>query len=134
MYHQDNTLDRRVKGLCRSLVSPANPAVGVPALAGTRLDGTDFAAAILQSVNSGRPRLSASYVPKSLLLSIPSSLWPSKLDHQSILYPMQLETEYVGIQRINFLPTLPGIYVGFLAPPVRAGQFFGGWMTLAAPW
>jgi hypothetical protein len=29
---------------------------------------------------------------------------------------VQLETEYFGLQNVNFLPTLPGLYLGFLTP------------------
>ena len=49
--------------------------------AAVRLDGVDFAGGIVQAQALGDPRLSASGVPESLLLLVPSVLWPSKLAH-----------------------------------------------------
>ncbi len=82
-----------------------------------RLDGTAFTAGILQAVHSGQPRFNPVYVPESLLLTVPSSLWSSKLAHASALNPDSLETGGFGMQQVNFLPTLPGLYAGFLSPP-----------------
>jgi hypothetical protein len=87
------------------------------AQAALRMDGVDFAGAILQSRSSGQPRLSAIYVPQSLLIVVPSSLWSSKLAHGNALNPVELETNDFGLQPINFLPTLPGLYIGFLSAP-----------------
>ena len=97
---------------------PGGQGPGLVAQAAVRLDGTDFAGAILQSVSFGRPRLGASYVPESLLIAVPSALWPSKLSHgNGLINPTGLEIEHFGLQNVNFLPTLPGLYMGFLAPP-----------------
>ena len=82
-----------------------------------RLDGVDFAGAVLQSLSFGQPRLSAAYVPESLLIVVPSSVWSSKLSHVNALNPAELEIREFGLQEINFLPTLPGLYVGFLSAP-----------------
>jgi hypothetical protein len=97
-----------------------------------RLDGVDFAGAILQSLSFGQPRLSAAYVPESLLLVVPSSVWSSKLTHGNDLNPVALETNDFGLQQVNFLPTLPGLYIGFLSAPWLIGflAFIGllcGW-------
>ena len=97
-----------------------------------RVDGVDFAGSVLQSLNSGQPRLSAAYVPESLLLVVPSSVWSSKLAHGYALNPALLEINNFGLQQINFLPTLPGLYIGFLSAPWLDGilAFIGllcGW-------
>ena len=80
----------------------------------TRLDGNAFTGGILQAEHMGHPCLSAAYVPESLLITVPSALWPSKLSHS--LDPYQTEINAFGLQQTNFLPTLPGVYAGFLAP------------------
>jgi hypothetical protein len=49
--------------------------------------------------------------------AVPSAVWPSKLDREDALNPVLAETYDLGLQRINFLPGLPGLYAGFLAPP-----------------
>jgi hypothetical protein len=80
-----------------------------------RLDGVDFAGGIVQAQALGDPRLSASGVPESLRLLVPSVLWPSKLAHQG-LNPTQIELNDFGLQQVNFLPGFAGIYIGFLTP------------------
>jgi hypothetical protein len=119
LYQQGNGLGTRVAGLGSGLSatgsSRSDP--GLLAQAAQRLDGTDFAGAILQSMSLGEPRLSASYVPESLLVAVPSALWPSKLARGNSLNPTELEIEHFGLQNVNFLPTLPGLYMGFLPSP-----------------
>lgn len=85
--------------------------------AAVRLDGTDFSGAILQSVSFGQRRLSPVFVLKSLLIVIPSAMWSSKLANESILNPPLLEINDFGLQQINFLPTFPGLFTGFLTAP-----------------
>ena len=80
-----------------------------------RLDGVDFPGGIVQAQALGNPRLSAWGVPESLLLLVPSTLWPSKLAHQG-LNPTQIELNDFGLQQVNFLPGFAGIYIGFLTP------------------
>jgi hypothetical protein len=119
LYHEDSGLGARVAVLGSSLTSTGSDTSGpslLPQLA-VRLDGVDFAGGILQSIALGHPRLGASYVPESLLLDIPSALWPAKLSHGSGLNPTYLEMENYGLQNVNFLPTLPGLYIGFLSTP-----------------
>lgn len=77
----------------------------------------DFAGGILQSISEGQPRLSASYVPESLLLAVPSFVWPSKLDRGNALNPAQLQINDFELQQVNFIPAFPGLYMGFLSPP-----------------
>jgi hypothetical protein len=79
-----------------------------------RLDGTDFAGAILQARAMGYPALGAAAVPESLLVAVPSALWPSKLAHA--LTPVNAEIDDLGLQPVNFLPGLGGMYAGFLSP------------------
>ena len=117
--------------------SPAPPPQGpqppdLPAQAAIRLDGTAFTAGILQAVHSGQPRLSPAYVPESLLITVPSSLWSSKLAHGTALNPDSLETGSFGLQQVNFLPTLPGLYAGFLSPPWLA--LFLAFLGLLCGW
>ena len=87
--------------------------------AAVRLDGVDFAGGIVQAQALGAPRLSASGVPESLLLLVPSVLWPSKLAHLG-LNPAKIEYNDFGLQQINFLPgfagTLHGVPHSVLAP------------------
>jgi len=90
---------------------------GLAAQLASRLDADAFTGGILQSEALGQPRLSAAYVPESLLVTVPSALWPSKLARGYALDPAILETDDFGLQQINFLPGLPGLYAGFLSPP-----------------
>lgn len=120
LYTEDNGLVTRVDGLGQGLTSAPEPSSSSPGLlsqAADRLDGTAFAGGILQAIRLGQPRLSPAYVPDSLLIAAPSALWPSKLGHANLLDSVQLETECFGLQNVNFLPTLPGLYLGFLTPP-----------------
>jgi hypothetical protein len=119
LYTEDNGLVTRVQGLSQGLTTapePGGSGTGLLSQAAERLDGVDFAGGIQQAVHLGQPRLSPSQVPESLLVAVPSALWPSKLSHQNILNPTQLETGYFGLQKVNFLPTLPGMYMGILTP------------------
>lgn len=83
----------------------------------------DFTGGILQSINEGQPRLSASYVPESLLLAVPSFVWPSKLDRGNALNPAQLQINDFGLQQVNFIPAFPGLYMGCLSPPWLVALF-----------
>jgi len=107
LFHNDSGLSARISAL----------GSGLTAQTVLRMDGVDFAGAILQSVSSGQPRLSATDVLRSLLLIVPSSVWSSKLAHDNALNPTQMEMNDFGLQQVNFLPTLPGLYVGFFSPP-----------------
>jgi hypothetical protein len=83
----------------------------------SRMDGEAFTAAILQARAMGTPRMSTAYAPESLAEVVPSFLWPSKLAEGNALNPALTEINGFGLQYINFLPTLPGLYVGFLPWP-----------------
>jgi hypothetical protein len=93
---------------------PGTP--GVIASAAARLDGVAFTGAVLQAEASGAPRLPAIGAPQSLLLAVPSAAWPSKLS-DAALNPGQQELDDFGLQQVNYLPSLPGMYSGFLSPP-----------------
>jgi hypothetical protein len=120
VYRQDSSIGTRLSVLATGLGAlhdqPAQAGPGQLAQAATRIDGVAFAGAIMQAESFGQPRLGAAYVPESLLIVVPSALWPSKLTHGNALNPVALETEDFGLQNINFLPTLPGLYAGFLPP------------------
>jgi hypothetical protein len=120
LYYSDSGLSQRLTALRNGLFagtsgSPAGP--GLVAQAAVRLDGVDFAGAILQAEHLGQPRLSAAYVPESLLLAVPSATWSSKLSHGNGLNPFLLEIDDFGLQDTNFLPGFSGLYMGFLSPP-----------------
>ena len=123
LFHQDSGIGTRLSALWEGLTSFAGPSAagtvspGLLAQEAARLDGTSFTAGILQAEHAGQPRLSAAYMPESLLLAVPSSVWSSKLAHGSALNPVGLETGDFGLQPVNFLPGLPGLYAGFLSPP-----------------
>jgi hypothetical protein len=122
LFYSDSGISARVSALAGGLsgIGQADGAGNGPGLVGqlaVRIAGVDFAGAILQAVAQGQPRLSAAYVPESMLEVVPSFLWPTKLDHGLTLNPAQLEMNDFGLQQINFIPGMPGLYVGFLAPP-----------------
>jgi hypothetical protein len=133
VYHQDS-LSARVIALGSGLSGLGSDSAGpgLVAQAATRFDGTSFAGAIRQSESLGRPGLAASNLPGSLLLAVPSALWPSKLAHKDALNPYQAETDDFGLQNTNFLPGLPGLYMGFLSPPWLAA--FLALLGLLAGW
>lgn len=140
LYQQNSSLDTRVSVLATGLGAlrgqPAQEGPGQLAQAVIRLDGVDFTAAIMQAESFGQPRLSAAYVPESLLIAVPSSVWPSKLTHAAALNPVALETADFGLQHVNFLPTLPGLYAGFLPPWLLVGflAILGALFGLAEAW
>ena len=117
LFYHDSGLGARVSALASGITSAGGTSAtggpGLVAQAATRLDGTDFAAAILQAEAMGVPRLDAAGAPESLLIAVPSSLWPSKLGHA--LNPAGAEQATFAMQDINFLPGLPGEYAGFLS-------------------
>ena len=96
--------------------SQQNDSPGLLAQAAVRLEGNSFTAGILQARSMGVPGLSASYILESLLDLVPRSLWPSKLTRGKALNPELLEIDDFGLQPVNFLPGLPGLYAGFLPP------------------
>ena len=117
LFYRDSGLSARVGALGEGTSAAAT--AGVPVLAAElakRMDGVAFAAGILQSESRGQPRLPAAGVPESMLLVVPSALWPSKLTHSAALAPVTEEVGDFGLQEVNFLPGLPGMYAGFLSP------------------
>lgn len=119
-YRQDTGLGSRVSALASGITglggtSPQG-SPGLLAQAAVRLDGTSFAAGILQAEHLGQPRLPAGGVPESLLIAVPSAAWPSKLARGDALNPVKAETADFGLQPVNFLPGLAGMYAGFLSP------------------
>jgi hypothetical protein len=90
---------------------------GLAAQAADRLDGVSFAGAVLQGHALGYPMLDATAVPESLLLAIPHAAWSGKPETGTALDPYEAEINDFGLQQVNFLPTLPGLYIGFLTVP-----------------
>jgi hypothetical protein len=117
VFYRDSGLGARVSALSAGV--SAGPVTGTPGLvaqAASRLDGTAFAGAVLQAQHDGQPRLSAAYVPESFLVTVPRPLWPGKLS-SAALAPYPLEINDFGLQQVNFLPGLAGLYAGFLSLP-----------------
>jgi hypothetical protein len=114
----DTSLGARVSALGESLSAGGAEAAGpgVLASAAERLDGVSFTAGILQAESFGQPRLGAAYVPESLLVAVPSVLWPSKIASNAALLPVPVEIYGFGLPRVNFLPGLPGMFTGVLSP------------------
>ena len=116
LYYRDSGLGARAAALATGLGS-VGTSHGLLTEAAVRFDGTSFAAAVLQSVSYGQPRLSPAEVPASFLLAVPNALWPSKITHASALDPTVTQIDDFGLQPVNFLPGFAGMYVGFLSPP-----------------
>lgn len=116
----DSGLPARAAALATAVTSPGTPPAedspGLASQATQRFDGNSFTAAILQARARGEPRLPATIVPESVLVTVPSVLWPSKLGTAGI-HPVAQEATAFGLQPVNFLPTLPGLYTGFLPWP-----------------
>jgi hypothetical protein len=113
LYYTDSGLRARVAALGSGITSLDGS--GLVGEAAIRLDGVDFAGGIVQAEVFGHPRLSAWAVPESLLLLVPSVVWPSKLA-QPGLNPTLTELDDFGLKQVNFLPGFAGIYTGFLSP------------------
>jgi hypothetical protein len=121
IFYTNSGLGSRVSALSSgllggSLVSHSSAPGFVTELA-TRESGVDFAGSILQSMSEGQPRLSAGYVPESLLLAVPSFVWQSKLSLGVGINPAQLQIDDFGLQQINYIPSFVGTYIGMLSFP-----------------
>jgi hypothetical protein len=116
LFYENSGLNARVTAL-GSGFTDAGGTSSLVAQVADRLDGDAFAGGILQSVSMGAPRLSPGGVPESLLIVVPSALWPAKAGHfTGSLDPTVTELNDFGLQQVNFLPDLPGIYMGYLSP------------------
>jgi len=118
VFEQDTGLAGRLSALRGEVTAPP-PVPGTPGVAGQaalRLDGTSFTAAILQARALGDPLLPASAVPESLLTAVPKALWPSKPDAGYALSPYDAEQLDFGLALVNILPTVPGLYAGYMYP------------------
>jgi hypothetical protein len=118
VFQGDSGLRARAVALGEGVTATQAPyAPGLAAQAADRLDGVSFAAAVLQARALGYPPLDVTAVPESLLLMIPRAAWSAKPETGTALDPYQAEIDDFGLQQVNFLPTLPGLYVGFLTVP-----------------
>jgi hypothetical protein len=128
IFYTDSGLGSRISALGNGLFggsSVSDAAMpGVVAQFASREAGVDFAGSILQSMSEGQPRLSASYVPKSLLLAVPSFLWTNKLALGTGINPAQLQIDDFGLQQINYIPSMVGTYIGMLSFPWLLLLFF----------
>lgn len=121
LYTQDTGFRARAEGVVTGLfatgqargINIAQP--GLVAQAAIRFDGDSFAGGILQAIHMGQPVLGAKAAGPSVLVAVPSALWPSKLGRAD-LNPAMTEINDFGLQQINFLPTFGGLYMGYLGP------------------
>jgi hypothetical protein len=138
IYYQNSGAVQRVVALQRgfsALGGQASSGGSGPDLAGQlaiRMDAPDFAGAILQALALGQPRLGTGFVAESMLEVVPSSLWPSKLNYAAVGSPQQVEINDFGLQQVNWIPGLPGMYIGFLTVPwllalMALLGFLAGW-------
>jgi hypothetical protein len=121
LYYQDSGVSSRVSALAGGLSAAGGSQGGTDAPGlltqfAIRISSVDFGGAILQAISEGQPRLSPAYVPESLLLAVPSFIWPTKLNREVALDPALSQLNAFGLQDTNFIPGLPGLYIGFLAP------------------
>jgi hypothetical protein len=119
-YHQNSGLRTRAASLAVGVqdLATAQAAAG-PLLvrqAAYRFDGDSFAGGVLQGMYLGNPRLGAWQAAQSVLIAVPSVLWPSKLRHPSELDPTVTQMRDFHLQNVNFLPTMLGLYLGFFGP------------------
>lgn len=127
LFYVNSGMSARINALAHGFSGSPQPpgGPGIVVQAAVRLSGVDFAGAVLQSISLGQPRLSPAYVPESLLLAVPSFVWPGKLDRGNALNPTELEINDFGLQQVNYIPAMPGMYVGFLPPFWLAAAFAG---------
>jgi hypothetical protein len=120
IYYTNSGVAARVGALATGLSAGDAPGVtdspGLVAQFAVRMSSVDYGGAILQAISEGQPRISPAYVPESLLLTVPSFLWPAKLGQGAALAPAQMQIDDFGLQDINFIPGAPGLYFGILTP------------------
>jgi hypothetical protein len=117
LFHRDSGLRARVGALAGALSAPPAPGPGLAAQAAVRLDGTSFAGAVLQARALGDPQLPVTGAASSLLLAVPSAAWSSKPETGTALNPVLTQMQDFGLQQVNWLPGLAGLYTGFLSGP-----------------
>jgi hypothetical protein len=128
LYYTDSGVSTRVGALATGLSAAGESQGGadVPGLLpqfAIRVSSVDYAGAILQAISEGQPRLAPVGVPESLLLAVPSFVWPTKLQRGTALNPAQSQIDAFGLQNVNFIPGMPGLYIGFLTPPWLVALF-----------
>jgi hypothetical protein len=122
LYYQNSGLSARIAAAGSGLYALANTSdsthsnPGLIAQAATRFDGNAFAGAVIQGMREGNPTLGAAPVAGSVLIIVPSIIWPSKLSHSADLNPGSAEIRAFHLRRINYLPTFLGLDVGLVGP------------------
>jgi hypothetical protein len=137
LYYTDSGVSTRIGALTTGLSAAGESQGGTdtPGLLtqfAIRVSSVDYAGAILQSISEGQPRLAPVGVSESLLLAVPSFIWPTKLDRETALDPAQSQIDAFGLQDVNFIPGMPGLYIGFLAPQWLVTLF--GLLGIAFGW
>jgi hypothetical protein len=127
IFYTNSGLGSRVSALGSGLFG-GSPVIDVPmpglvAQFATREAGVDFAGAILQSMSEGQSRLSAVYMPESLLYAVPSFLSADKLALGEDVTPAQLEIDDFHLQQTNYIPGMVGLYIGMLSFPSLLALF-----------
>ena len=121
IYYTNSGISARAGALTSGLsaLTGTQSSAGTPGLItqfATRMSAVDYGGAILEAISDGQPRLRPDAVPESLLLVVPSFLWPAKLAQGNVLAPAQMQIDHFGLNNINFIPGAPGVYIGFLTP------------------
>ncbi len=125
LYRQDSGFGARAEALASGLYgllhssNASGSGPGLIAQSAARLDGNAFAGGVVQGMHNGDPKLSAFDVPESMLVVVPSFVWPSKIS-QAPLNPGLMEDRAFTLAPpggiIGPLPTYLGLYLGFLGP------------------
>jgi hypothetical protein len=122
LYYQNSGINARIEAVGSGLYAlvhasdPTHTSPGLIAQAATRFDGNAFAGGVIQGMRAGDPVLGVTPVAESVLIAVPSIVWPAKLSHSANLVPGTAEIEAFHLRKINYLSTLLGLYVGFVGP------------------
>jgi hypothetical protein len=94
--------------------TPENTSPGLITQLAVRFDGNSFAGGVLQQMSGGQPELGVAPAAESLLLTVPTSLWSTKLTHEAELNPALTSINQFGLANINYLPTMAGLYLPYI--------------------
>jgi hypothetical protein len=120
LYYSDSGLVARLEALGTGLYAvshasaPGDANPGLITQLAVRFDGNSFAGGVLQDMSSGQPELGVTPAAESLLLAVPTSLWSSKLSHETVLNPALTSINQFGLAQINYLPTMAGLYMAYI--------------------
>ena len=114
-FYEDSGLVARAEVIAAGALSPPD----VPALvseAADRIDGNTFAGQADQSLATGSSPLGASEVVGSLVVVVPSALYPDKLSDPRSLGLKYWEVTTLNLVPIDYVPGSIGLYLGAVGP------------------